>query len=106
MENTFVIIGDVIGVLLSLCCLICVASIISRIVRRHVLEDRQRDLVCRINLSIQQHSNEVEIVALKDEEQNVFKTILHHKHMILMNVVNILILLVLAIVVVVIIGLG
>ena len=106
MENVLVIIGYFIGALLSLCCLICVACIVSRIVRRHVLEDRQRDLVCRINWSIQQHSNETEIESLKFEEQSVFKTALHHKHMILMNVVNILILMVLAVIVVVIIGFG
>ena len=103
MGYALVIIGYVIYVILGISCLICIASIISHIVRRHILWDRQQDLVCR---NIQQKENSTETEAMKFEEQNVFKSMSHHKHMIVMNVVNIIVLMVIAVIVALIIGTG
>ena len=43
---------------------------------------------------------------MKFEEQNVFKSMSHHEHMIVMNVVNIIVLMVIAVIVAIIIGTG
>ena len=84
---------------IKLGCFVCIASIISHIVRRHILWDRQHDLVCRINWNIQQQGDKTEIEALKFEEQNVFSSMSYHKRMIIMNIINIIVLLVLAVVI-------
>ena len=65
---------------------------------RHVLWDRQQDLVRKINWNIKQHADETEIESLKYEEQDVFNTMAHQKKMILLNLVNIAFLLLLLIV--------
>ena len=74
-------------------------NIVSHIVRRHVLWDRQQDLVRRINWNIKQHADETEIESLKYEERDVFNTMALHKRMILLNIVNIVIMLFLAVVI-------
>ena len=61
MGYALIIIGYVIYIVLSISCLICIASIISHIVRRHILWDRQQDLVCKINWNIQQQENSARI---------------------------------------------
>ena len=104
MGYALIIIGYVIYLVLSISCLICIASIISHIVRRHILWDRQQDLVCKINWSIQQHDDATEIEAMKYEEQNLFKSMTYHKQMIMMNVGYILVFMVVAIIVAVLIG--
>ncbi|MBR2598073.1 MAG: hypothetical protein IKE09_05960 [Clostridiales bacterium] len=106
MGYALVIVGYVIYVILGISCLICIASIISHIVRRHILWDRQQDLVSKINWNIQQKENSAETEAMKFEEQNVFKSMSHHKHMIVMIVVNIFVLMVIAVIVAIIIGTG
>jgi len=90
--------GYIILVFLGLGHLICIVNIISHIVRRHVLWDRQQDLVRRINWNIKQHADETEIESLKYEERDVFNTMAHHKRMILLNLVNIALLLLLVVV--------
>lgn len=106
MDYALIIIGYIIYVVLGIGCLICIASIISHIVRRHILWDRQQDLVCKINWNIQQNIDSTEIEALKFEEKNVFKSMSHHKHMIVMNIINILVLMVVAVIVVILFGAG
>ncbi len=106
MGNLLIIIGYVIGTILGLACLICVSSIISHVVRRHILFDRQQELVSKINWMIRQHSNEAEIEQMKYDEQNVFNTMTQHKKMIILNIVNILVILVLASIVTVILVVG
>ncbi|SMC65705.1 hypothetical protein SAMN06296952_2174 [Oscillospiraceae bacterium] len=87
----FTFLSTVLDVMLGLAGVICIACIISHIVRRHVLGDRQQDLVCKINLAILQGSDDKQIEAMKYEEQCVFATMQSHKRMIILNVVNILI---------------
>ena len=99
MDSAFFVLY-LIFIVWGLGCLICVASIISHIVRRHVLWDRQQDLVSKINWNIMQHADETATEAMKFEERNVFKSMSHHKHMILMNIVNIVMLIVIVAIVV------
>ena len=101
MGYALIIVLYVIYVVLGICCLICIASIISHIVRRHILWDRQQDLVSKINWNIQQQNDSTETEALKFEEQNVFKSMSHHKHMIVLNVINIIVLIVAAVIAVI-----
>ncbi len=106
MEYAFAIIGYIISLVLGFCCLVSVASIISHIVRRHILGDRQRDLVSKINWSIQQQYDEKEIEAMKFEEQSVFSTMLYHRRMIIMNGVNLIVLIIFLFIAVFIVRLG
>lgn len=106
MVGTLTVIIYVIYLISGLGCLVCIASIISHIVRRHILWDRQHDLVCRINWNIQQQSDKTEIEALKFEEQNVFSSMTYHKRMIIMNIINIVVLIVLIIIVVLVFGIA
>ena len=101
MGYALIIVLYVIYVVLGICCLICIASIISHIVRRHILWDRQQDLVSKINWNIQQQNGSTETEALKFEEQNVFKSMSYHKHMIVLNVINIIVLIVAAVIAVI-----
>lgn len=99
MDIVLMVVEVVFGILFSLSSLICTSSIISHIVRRHVLFDRQHDIVSRINWQMKQQGDTTEIEALKFEEQNVFSTMNHHKHLIVMNIVNIILLLVFAVII-------
>ena len=101
MGYALIIVLYVIYVVLGICCLICIASIISHIVRRHILWDRQQDLVSKINWNIQQQNDSTETEALKFEEQNVFKSMSYHKQMIVLNVINIIVLIVAAVIAVI-----
>ena len=90
--------GYIVLVFLGLGHLICIVNIISHIVRRHVLWDRQQDLVRKINWNIKQHADETEIESLKYEERDVFNTMALHKKMIILNFANIAFLLLLVVV--------
>ena len=91
MLYALIVVCYIIAALLSVCCLICIVSIISHIVRRHVLGDRQRDLVCKINWANHQHFIASDIESLKYEEQNVFSMMQSHRNLIVMNMINILV---------------
>ena len=99
MIGVFAVVIYAFYLILGLGCLVCIASIISHIVRRHILWDRQHDLVCKINWGIQQQGDKNEIEALKYEEQSVFSSMSYHKRMIIMNIINIVVLMFLAIVI-------
>ncbi len=86
-----IVVFYVIAAILSVCCLICIACIISHITRRHILGDRQQDLVCRINWASHRNNNESDIESLKYEEQNVFSMMQSHRNLIIMNMINILV---------------
>ena len=99
MINVLGIVGYIILIFWGIVLLICIVNIVSHIVRRHVLWDRQQDLVRKINWNIKQHADETEIESLKYEERDVFNTMALHKRMILLNIVNIVIMLFLAVVI-------
>ena len=99
MINVLGIVGYIILIFWGIGLFICIANIVSHIVRRHVLWDRQQDLVRKINWNIKQHADETEIESLKYEERDVFNTMALHKRMILLNIVNIVIMLFLAVVI-------
>ncbi len=99
MINVLGIVGYIILIFWGIGLFICIVNIVSHIVRRHVLWDRQQDLVRRINWNIKQHADETEIESLKYEERDVFNTMALHKRMILLNIVNIVIMLFLAVVI-------
>ena len=104
MVGMLTVIIYVIYLITGLGCLVCIASIIYHIVRRHILWDRQHDLVSKINWIIQQQGDKTEIEALKFEEKNVFSSMSYHKRMIMMNIINIVVLMALIIIVVLVFG--
>ena len=106
MTSTLVFIGFLIDVAIALSCLFFVACMISHIVRRHILLDRQQDLVSKINWNIQQKSDENEIEALKFEERNVTSMISNHNRLIVTDIVLVLVLAVVFVIISIVFGTG